>query len=84
METPYCCGEPMIPFIAQTTGRPYVRCSACNALRAERDTRIPNCKCGLTAKLRTARTSHNNGRKFRGCGKLVSDHTKCNFFQWEY
>ena len=82
--TPACpeCSQPMTHFIAQSSGRPYVKCNDCNILRSERDTRIPNCDCGMTAKLRTARTQHNYGRKFRGCGKAVSDTTKCGFFAW--
>jgi transposase-like protein len=82
--TPVCpeCSQPMTHFIAQSSGRPYTKCYDCDILRAERDTRIPNCNCGMTAKLRTARTQRNYGRKFRGCGKAVSDTTKCDFFVW--
>lgn len=78
-----CCGQPMVHFNAQATGKPYSKCISCNRLLAERDTRIPDCHCGLTAKLRTSQTTANPGRKYRGCGKLVSDPTKCNWFQWE-
>ena len=81
---PNCCGVPMTRFTAQTTGRPYVKCHSCEALHGERDTRIPDCHCGLTAKLCTAKTPSNYGRKFRGCGKAVSDPTKCNFFAWAW
>lgn len=80
---PFHCGEPMRRFTAAESGRPYVKCDICGVLRSERDLRIPNCHCGMTARLRTSNTASNPGRKFRGCGKLVSDPTKCNFFAWE-
>jgi len=80
---PYCCGQAMTRFTAQTNGRPYVKCHICNALRSERDLRIPNCYCGLTAKLRTSKTPDNFGLKFRGCGKLVSAKNRCDFFEWQ-
>lgn len=77
------CGQTMTRFTARETGRPYIKCSECDVLLSERDPRIPSCKCGLTAKLRTSKTSNNPGRKFRGCGKLVSATDRCDFFVWE-
>ena len=73
----------MIRFTAKGSGKPYIKCGVCNILRSERDPRIPSCYCGLTAKLRTSRTPTNPGRKFRGCGKLVSASDRCEFLEWQ-
>ena len=72
----------MTSFIAQTSGKPYVKCHICGALCSERDPSIPDCTCGLTAKLRTSKTAANPGRKFRSCGKAVSAKDRCDFFEW--
>jgi hypothetical protein len=76
------CGEAMRRFTARSNGRPYVKCDKCGHFYAERDTRIPACYCGFPAKLRTAYTEKNYGRKFRGCPKTVSGHNQCKFFRW--
>jgi hypothetical protein len=70
------CHEPMFRFNAAQTGRPYVKCVGCDIIRSERDTRIPECYCELTARLRT---NSRTGQQFRSCGRLVSDPSRCNF-----
>lgn len=64
-------------------GKAYARCDTCQAIRAERDTRIPDCNFGTTTKLRTSSQPQSRGQKFRNCGKPVSAEGRCaNFLVW--
>ncbi|KAJ3278388.1 hypothetical protein HDU76_009912, partial [Blyttiomyces sp. JEL0837] len=45
----YCCSTQMEEFIHQD--RYHYRCLSCNAFRSGKDTRLPRCSCGMTARL---------------------------------
>eukprot|EP00039_Didymoeca_costata_P013077 m.193912 g.193912 ORF g.193912 m.193912 type:complete len:982 (+) comp15669_c1_seq5:201-3146(+) len=41
------------------------------------------CDCGSASVVRTvSKAGPNEGRQFRGCGKMMQDTSRCNFFQW--